>query len=61
LRGEPRGASALKQRTSNFVFEVRDLLADGGLGDAEMARGFAEGSVFGDGAEVAEVAEFHGG
>jgi hypothetical protein len=35
------------------VFEVGDLLGDGGLRDMEMARGFAEGSVFGDSAEVA--------
>jgi hypothetical protein len=38
---------------------VLDLLAEGGLGDAEAGGGAAEMQLLGDGGEVAEVAELH--
>ena len=43
----------LRERASDFAFEIGDLLADGGLGDMELAAGFAEGAMVGNGAEVA--------
>ena len=41
-------------------FEVLDRAAEGGLGDAEAARGLGIVQVLGDGLEVAQVAKFHG-
>ncbi len=50
---------ALEQGAADFAFEIGDLLADGGLGDVELAAGFAEAAVVGDGAEITEVSQLH--
>ena len=54
LRGQPRGAmTAVQKRSAEFVFQVGDLLGDGGLRDVQVTRRLAKRSVFGNGAEVA--------
>jgi hypothetical protein len=56
LRSETGWAGgAVEERAAYLALEVGDLLADGGLGDVELATSFGEGAVVGDGAEVAEV------
>lgn len=57
--GEPDTArGAIEEAMSDDLFETADLLAEGRLGDAEALRCPAEMEGFGDGQEVAEVAEF---
>jgi len=60
-RGSEAGAMAiaLEEFHAEFILEILDLAADGGLGDAEAGGGAAEIEFFSDGDEVAEVAQFH--
>jgi hypothetical protein len=44
---------AVKQRSADLSFQVGNLLADGRLRNPELATGFAETTMVGDGAEVA--------
>src|SRR5260370_39099711 len=45
--------------STDFALQVCDLLADGGLGDVQLATGFAKAAVICDGAEVAQVSQRH--
>jgi hypothetical protein len=60
--GEADGAAeAVEEAAAEFGFEFLDLLGEGGLGDVAFFGGTGEGRSVGDGAEVAELVEFHGG
>jgi hypothetical protein len=48
---------AVEETVAEELFEAFDLLAERGLGDSEAFGGAAEVQRFGDGQEVAEVAE----
>jgi len=59
--GEADGAAeAVKETGAEFGFEFEDLLGERGLGDVGMFGGAGEAAGVGDGAEVAELVEFHG-
>ena len=51
---------AVKERRAQFFLKLRELVAEGGLRDEDFAGGFREAAAAGDGAEVAELAQFHG-
>jgi len=58
--GEADGAAeAVEEAGAEFVFKFQDLLGERRLGDVRLFGGAAEGAGFGDGAEVAELVEFH--
>lgn len=57
--GELHAPLALEERRAELVFERADLAAKRGLGDAQELGGAAEVEQFGDGFEVAKVAELH--
>lgn len=60
--GEAHGAAeAIKEAAAEFGFEFLDLLGERRLGDVAFFRGAGKGGGVGDGAEVAELVEFHGG
>jgi hypothetical protein len=44
---------AVEQRAADFTLQVGNLLADGGLRDAQLAASLAEGPMVGDGTKVA--------
>jgi hypothetical protein len=48
--------SADEEWLAEFLFEVEDLLAEGGLSDGAGGGGAGEGTVIDDGAEVSELA-----
>jgi len=50
----------IEEGTPDLALQVGDLLADGGLGDVQLAAGLAEGAMIGYGTEVTEMPEFHG-
>jgi hypothetical protein len=52
-------AGAVDQWAAEGVFEVLDGPAEGGLGDAHGLGGANETAVFGEGNEVAQLAEVH--
>ena len=59
--GEADGAAeAIEQADAEFGFEFEDLLRERRLGDVRMFGGSREAAGGGDGAEVAELVEFHG-
>jgi hypothetical protein len=59
--GEADGAAeAVEETAAEFRFELENLLGKRGLGDVAFFRGPGEGSGIGDGAEVAELVDFHG-
>jgi hypothetical protein len=58
--GEADGAAlAGEELSAEGLLEAADLLREGGLGDAFLLGGFGEAAGFDDGAEVAELVEFH--
>ena len=60
--GEANGASkAVEEAAAEFGFELLDLLGERGLRDVALFGGAGEGAGVGDGGEVAELMEFHGG
>jgi hypothetical protein len=60
--GEANGAAeAVEEAAAEFGFELLDLLGKRGLGDVAFFGGAGEGAGVGDGGEVAELMEFHGG
>lgn len=52
---------AQEKARAELLFERLDLLAQGGLGDAQLFRRAREVQFFGRGDEVTELAEIHGG
>lgn len=59
--GETHGAAkAIEEAGAEFVFELTDLLGKRGLGDVGLAGSAAEAAGIDDGAEIAELVEFHG-
>jgi hypothetical protein len=48
-----------EQMHSKFLFQVKDGLTDGGLGDVNPARSLREIQMLGHGSEVTQVTEFH--
>ena len=59
--GETHGAAeAIEEAAAEFGFEFLDLLRERRLRDVAFFRGAREGRGVGDGAEVAELVEFHG-
>jgi hypothetical protein len=48
-------SGVVEKRAANFALEIGDLLADGGLRDAQSTAGFAEGGVLGNGAKITQV------
>jgi len=48
-----------EQRLSQFLFQIQDLLAQGGLSDGTRSRSRREGALIHDGAEITELTEFH--
>ena len=48
-------SGAVEKRAADFALEIGDLLADGGLRDAQSTAGFAEGGVLGSGAEIPQM------
>jgi len=59
--GEANGAAeAIEEAAAEFGFELLDLLRERGLRDMAFFGGSGEGASVGDGAEVAELVEFHG-
>src|SRR5437867_3476156 len=60
-RGQLHAAFGAEQQLhSEFVFEIKDGLADCGLGNVEATRCFAVVQVLGNGGKVSEMAKFHG-
>jgi hypothetical protein len=58
--GEADGfGGAFEEEETEFVFEVADLAAQGGLGDVEFEGGARNVFGFSNGNEITEVAEFH--
>ena len=58
--GEADGAAeAIEEAATEFGFEFEDLLGERGLRDVAALGGTGEGTGVGDGAEVAELVEFH--
>lgn len=58
--GEAHGtAEAVEEASAEFVFEFADLLGERGLRDVGLAGGAAEAAGVDNGAEVAELVEFH--
>jgi hypothetical protein len=59
--GEADGAAeAVEETATELGFELEDLLGERGLRDVAFFGGPGEGAGVGDGAEVAELVEFHG-
>ena len=59
--GEANGAAeAIEEAAAEFGFEFENLLGERRLGDVAFFRGPGKGGGVGDGAEVAELVEFHG-
>jgi hypothetical protein len=59
-RGErDRAAGAVEQRGADVALQAVDLLAQRGLGDAEVGRRACEVTLIGDGDEVQELLELH--
>lgn len=52
---------AVDEADAEVGLKLLDGAAQGGLGDAEASGGAGETEVFGDGLEIAQVAEIHGG
>ena len=52
-------AVAFEQTHAEFVFEVAQLAAERGLGDAQPGGGAVEVEFLGDGDKVTQVAQFH--
>jgi hypothetical protein len=52
-------AEAIKEARAEFVFELANLLRERRLGDVALAGGTTEAAGIDDGAEVAELVEFH--
>ncbi|MPN19387.1 hypothetical protein SDC9_166756 [bioreactor metagenome] len=52
---------ALKERLTEFVLQLRQLVAERRLRDVDRAGGLGKAAVFGNGEKVAELAQFHGG
>ena len=50
---------AEEERVAEDLFELADLLREWGLSEVESAGGASEVELFGDGDEVAEMAEFY--
>jgi len=60
--GEADGAAeAIEEASAEFGFKLLDLLREGRLGDVTFFSGTGEGGGVGDGAEIAELVEFHNG
>ena len=59
IREADRAAEPVEEAGAEFVFEFADLLGERGLSDVGLFSGAAEGAGFGDGAEIAELVEFH--
>lgn len=57
--GELHAMIAREERCAEFLLERANLPAERGLGDAEAFGGTAEVELFGDGFEVAQMAELH--
>jgi hypothetical protein len=58
--GEADGAAeSVEEAAAEFGFELLDLLRERGLRDVAFFRGPGERGGVGDGAEVAELVEFH--
>lgn len=58
--GETDGLrTALEKRDAEVILEIAHLTADGGLSDVQAGGGAGDILLFGDGDEVAEVAELH--
>ena len=58
--GQPDGAAeAIEEAAAEFGFELLNLLRERGLRDVAFFGGPGEGAGVGDGAEVAELVEFH--
>lgn len=53
-------AETIKETRAKFVFEFTDLLGKGRLRDMSQPGGTAETTGIDDGAEIAELVEFHG-
>ncbi len=60
LADEDAFADAEEEGAPEFGFELLDVLADGGLGDVELAGGAGESTAGGGGLEDAELMEVHG-
>jgi hypothetical protein len=59
-RGEGHSArSPGKQRNTNFLFQLPDLLTQGRLGDPQHFRRTREMALSDDGQEIAQVPQFH--
>src|ERR1700736_3722494 len=52
-------AVAEEQKHSKFLFQVKDGLTDGGLGDVNPAGSLREIQMLGHGSEVTQVTQFH--
>jgi hypothetical protein len=50
---------ALEEALAEFVLELLDLLAEGGLGDVAVRGGAGKIAGLGDGEDVAELVNFH--
>ena len=55
-----RACAALEQRGAQLLFQLLDLPAQRGLGDEQALGRAGEIALFGNGDEVAQMAEFHG-
>jgi hypothetical protein len=60
FREADRATEPIEEACAELVFELADLLGERGLGDMSKASGAAEAAGIDDGAEVAELVEFHG-
>jgi hypothetical protein len=60
LREAYAAAEAVEKTRTEFVLELEDLLGKRRLRDVRLFRGTGERKSFSDGAEVAELVEFHG-